>query len=71
MTIGFARNDDLLQAKCPCCGRFPSEETGFYAWVEHDPDSISLFCDRGCALKYQAKGGVLVDGDGVRYRLAA
>ena len=71
MTIGFARDDDKFQPQCPCCGRFPSEDEGFYAWVEDEPDGISLFCDEPCARRYEMKGGQLVDGDGEPYRLSA
>lgn len=70
MTYGFARSDDTIQAQCPCCGRFPSDADGFYAWIETDPDSISLFCDEACARRYEMKGGQLVDGDRQPYRLA-
>lgn len=64
MTYGFARNDDTIQPQCPCCGRFPSEDDGFYAWIEIEPDFISLFCNEACARRYEMKGGQLIDGDG-------
>ena len=70
MTIGFARDDNTIQAQCPCCGRFPSEDDGFYAWVATEPDFISLFCDEACARRFEMKGGQLIDGDGEPYRLA-
>lgn len=70
MTYGFARDDDTIQAQCPCCGRFPSEDEGFYAWIAAEPDFISLFCGEPCARRYEMKGGQLVDGDGQPYRLA-
>jgi hypothetical protein len=69
MTIGFQRSDDKLQCQCPNCGRFPSEDDGFYAWVESEPDGISLFCNEECALRFETKGGQLVDGDGEPYSL--
>lgn len=69
MTIGYHRNsDDKILATCPCCGRFVSEETGLYLWVEESPDGISVFCGDDCARRYEQKGGVLIDGDGVPYR---
>ena len=69
MTHGFRRSDDKLQAQCPSCGKFPNEDDGFYAWTADQPDGISLFCDEGCARKYEAKGGKIVDGDGEPYPL--
>lgn len=67
--MAFARSDDTMQEQCPCCGRFPSEDDGFYAWTSTDPDFISLFCAEACARRYEMKGGQLVDGDGEPYRL--
>lgn len=69
MTFGFQRNDDTIQAQCPNCGKFPSEDDGFYAWVEGEPDGISLFCNMPCAVSFEEKGGHFTDGDGVRYKL--
>lgn len=64
MTYGFARNDETIQAQCPNCGRFPSEDDGFYHFIASEPDFISLFCSRDCCLRYEMKGGKLTDGDG-------
>lgn len=64
MTYGFARNDNSFQAQCPCCGRFPSEDDGFYVWIADTPDFISLFCDEACARRYEMKGGKFITGDG-------
>lgn len=70
MTYGFARNDDGIQAQCPACGRFPSEDDGYYAWIDNEPDGISLFCNEACARRFEMKGGQLVDGDGKPYRIS-
>ena len=68
--MAFARSDDTMQEQCPCCGRFPSEDHGFYAWIENEPDFISLFCNEACARRYEMKGGRLIDGDRQPYRLS-
>jgi hypothetical protein len=70
MTYGFARSDDTTQAQCPCCGKFPSEDDGFYAWIEIEPDFISLFCNEACVRRYEMKGGQLIDGDRQPYSIA-
>lgn len=45
------------QEHCPCCGRFPSEDDGFYMFIADAPDFVSLFCDKRCAEKYEAANG--------------
>lgn len=62
--MSFARNNDRIPDHCPCCGRFPSEDHGYYAFIAAGPDFVSLFCDEACARRYEMKGGAIVDGDG-------
>lgn len=55
------------QEHCPCCGRFPSEDDGYYMFIAEAPDFVSLFCNQDCARRYQMKGGKIIDGDGEPY----
>jgi hypothetical protein len=66
MTHGFIRADGEFQEQCPCCGKFPSPDDGFYMFCE-GYDYISLFCAEACARRWQMKGGKFVDGDGDPY----
>lgn len=64
MSYGFRREGGSFQEQCPFCGRFPSEQQGYYARTEAEPDFVSLFCNEGHARRYEAKGGRFIDGDG-------
>lgn len=67
---GFRRSGTgEWQEKCPCCGKFPHPDDGFYAWIAVEPDFISLFCEEACARRYEMKGGKFVDGDGEPYSI--